>query len=118
MGLRRAAGAVALCLGLAGPAAAHSLLLESSPAAGASVAAPRRLALRFNNRVEKALSRLRVFDARGARVAVIVPATGGAADRLEGALPPLAPGTYRVQWQVLSTDGHIVSGTFSFTVAP
>jgi methionine-rich copper-binding protein CopC len=42
----------------------------------------------------------------------------GAADRLIAAVPALAPGTWRVEWQVLSTDGHIVSGGFSFRVAP
>jgi methionine-rich copper-binding protein CopC len=42
----------------------------------------------------------------------------GAADRLTGTVAPLTPGAWRVEWQVLSTDGHIVSGGFSFRVAP
>ncbi|MEK7715819.1 MAG: copper resistance protein CopC, partial [candidate division NC10 bacterium] len=57
----------ALCAGVlllapASPAAAHSLLLESSPAPGSTVAAPAQLMVRFNNRIEKALSRLRLVD--------------------------------------------------------
>ena len=112
------AGAVALGLALPAAALAHSLLLESSPAAGATVRSPARLSLRFNNRVEKALSRLRLVDARGAAQPLTVLVGEGAADRLDAALPALAPGVYRVDWQVLSTDGHIVTGRFSFGVAP
>jgi methionine-rich copper-binding protein CopC len=33
-------------------------------------------------------------------------------------MPPLAPGRWRVQWQVLSTDGHVVSGRYEFQLAP
>ena len=42
----------------------------------------------------------------------------GAADRLSATVPTLTPGAWRVEWQVLSTDGHIVSGNFSFRVVP
>ena len=58
--------AAGLVLVAAGPALAHSLLLESSPAAGATLAsAPDTLMLRFNNRIEKPLSRIRLVDAAG-----------------------------------------------------
>ena len=113
----------ALCAGVlllapASPAAAHSLLLDSSPAPSATVPPPSRLALRFNNRIEKALSRLRLVDARGAARLLTVLAGAGKVDHLEATLPPLAPGVWRVEWQVLSTDGHVVRGSFSFRVAP
>ena len=102
-----------------GPASAHSLLLESAPAAGATVSAsPRTLMLRFNNRIEKSLSRVRLVDSRGARQALTLSADSGSADRLLATVPPLTPGPWRVEWQVLSTDGHVVSGRFEFTVAP
>lgn len=109
----------ALGLGWAAAAASHSLLLESTPAAGSTVAAaPPTLSLRFNNRVEKRLSRLRLLNERGEPLPLAMPASDGPADRLSAPLPPLAPGAYRVEWQVLSTDGHVVSGRFSFRVAP
>ena len=97
---------------------AHSLLLESSPAAGATLSeGPPRISLRFNNRIEKSLSTIRVVDERGTpRPATVLPGDA-AADRLTATLPALAPGAWRVEWQVLSTDGHIVSGRFSFRVA-
>ena len=115
---RAALGAGALVLALAGVGLAHSILLESSPAAGSTVTAPAQLTMRFNNRIEKPLSRLRLLDERGAPLRLATPVADGPADRLTAVLPPLAPGTYRVEWQVLSTDGHIVSGGFSFRVAP
>jgi copper resistance protein C len=98
---------------------AHSLLLESSPAAGATVnAPPAQISLRFNNRIEKKLSTIRLLDDRGAPSPVTMLVSDGAADRLSATVPTLTPGAWRVEWQVLSTDGHIVSGNFSFRVAP
>ena len=112
-----AAGALGLML--AASAVAHSLLLESSPAAGATLPqAPPRISLRFNNRIEKKLSTIRVLDERGGQRPVSLLVGDGAADRLTANVPALPPGAWRVEWQVLSTDGHIVSGGFSFRVAP
>ena len=109
----------ALVLAAAAPAAAHSLLLESTPAAGATVTVPpSRLTLRFNNRIEKSLSRLRVLDERGGERPLVIAASDDPADRLTAAMPALSPGTYRVEWQVLSTDGHIVTGRFTFRLTP
>jgi methionine-rich copper-binding protein CopC len=97
---------------------AHSLLLESSPTAGATLSeGPPQISLRFNNRIEKKLSTVRVLDERGASRPLTVQ-VDGAADRLTAAVPALGPGAWRVEWQVLSTDGHIVSGRFSFRVTP
>jgi methionine-rich copper-binding protein CopC len=53
-GARRWVLATGLALAVAGPAGAHSLLLESAPSAGATLATPPpELMLRFNNRIEK-----------------------------------------------------------------
>ena len=102
----------------AGPALAHSLLLESAPAAGATLSSsPSTLMLRFNNRIEKPLSRVRLVDSTGAKQALALSPDGGA-DRLMATVPALAPGTWRVEWQVLSTDGHVVAGRFQFKVTP
>ena len=106
-----------LLLLLAGRAAAHSLLLESSPAAGATlVDPPPQISLRFNNRIEKKLSTIRVLDERGGARSATVLIADGPADRLTATLPSLTPGAWRVEWRVLSTDGHIVNGRFSFRV--
>jgi methionine-rich copper-binding protein CopC len=104
---------------LAANTEAHSLLLESSPAAGATLSeGPPQISLRFNNRIEKTLSSIRVLDERGASRPATVLVSDGAADRLTATVSALTAGAWRVEWQVLSTDGHIVSGNFSFRVTP
>ena len=116
--LGRGLALAGLALVVAGPAAAHSLLLESRPAANATLSAPpRQIALRFNNRIEKSLSRVRLLDARGVAQPLAL-AADDAPDRLTAAVPALPPGRWWVEWQVLSTDGHVVSGRFEFRLAP
>ena len=114
------AGVVAagiLLLALASSARAHSLLLESAPAADALLAGPPpEISLRFNNRIEKKLSTIRLLDERGG-VRPLALLADGPADRLTATVPSLDPGAWRVEWRVLSTDGHVVSGRFSFRVA-
>ena len=109
--------AAVLGVALASTAHAHSLLLSSVPPAGATVNGAPAMTLRFNNRIEKKLSRLRLVSPRAEAQALTVRADG-AVDALEAPLPPLAAGRYRVDWRVLSTDGHVVSGTFDFSVSP
>jgi methionine-rich copper-binding protein CopC len=110
----------ALALWAAAPAAAHSLLLSAAPASQAVLtASPPYVVLRFNNRIEKRLSRVRLVDARGTVVtAPTARADAETADSLVVAVPPLAPGAWRLEWQVFSTDGHVVSGTYEFRLAP
>lgn len=117
--IRRVTLAVAAAVFLvASPAVAHSLLLESSPAAEATLTTPPpQVTLRFNNRIEKRLSRISLLDERGAPQALTIAVAGDGADRLTAAVPSLAPGAYRVEWHVLSTDGHVVSGSFGFRLA-
>lgn len=96
---------------------AHSLLLESSPPAdGVLGASPPEVRLRFNNRIEKKLARLRLHAPAGG-VRALPPGLDGPAAELRAPVPPLAPGRYRLEWRVLSTDGHVASGVFGFRVA-
>src|SRR5262249_61972764 len=82
-----------------GVVAAHSLLLEASPAADALLPAPpAEIALRFNNRIEKRLSIIRLVDGRGEAVRVDIRADGPA-DRLSASVPTLGPGTWRLEWR-------------------
>ncbi len=105
-------------LAVAPAAHAHSLLLSSVPPADAVVnGATTAVTLRFNNRIEKKLSQIRLVSPRGEAQPLTVR-SDGAVDALEAPLPALAAGRYRVDWRVLSTDGHVVSGTFAFSVSP
>jgi len=38
-------------------------------------------------------------------------------ERIMLSVPPLKPGGYKAQWTAVAKDGHVISGTFSFTVA-
>lgn len=114
-----AAGIAGAAILVSSPAAvAHSLLLEARPAANSAVAAPPRVSLRFNNRIEKRLSRVTIVDGSRVRHDLAVVAAEGATDTLTLLAPPLAPGPYQVEWQVLSADGHVVSGRYGFRVVP
>jgi methionine-rich copper-binding protein CopC len=109
-----------LVLGGACPAAAHSLLLASTPAADAVLkTSPSVVMLRFNNRIEKRLSSVRLVDERGAVATAPRTAVDDETDEtLWAVVPPLAAGIWRVEWQVFSTDGHVVSGSYQFRLAP
>ena len=112
--------ALALTLAAAAAAHAHSLLLSSVPAANAVLTtSPPSITLRFNNRIEKRLSRVRLVDEHGTTAtAPTTRAEGESAETLVAAVPPLAAGAWRVEWQVFSTDGHVVSGSYQFRLAP
>ncbi|MGQ0571380.1 MAG: copper resistance CopC/CopD family protein [Armatimonadota bacterium] len=96
-------------------AAAHGILLGSTPPANAAVAtSPDRLELRFNEPVNPQLSRIVLV--RGARrIPLGLVAAEGL--RLSYNLPPLEPDVYLVDWFVISAvDGHLTRGTFAFGI--
>ena len=100
------------------PALAHAIVLESSPAHDAVLPeAPTRLVLRFNSRIEAALSRVTIEPSAGRPVALrVATEAASAADRLVVPLQPLTPGVYIVRYRVLAADGHVTEGALRFTV--
>ena len=99
-------------------AAAHAVLVKSTPARKATVVQPPpRVELTFSERLEPAYSSVSVLDAGGRAVdlrdAALAPADSR---RLVVSLPPLPAGTYTVRFRVLSVDGHVVESEFPFTV--
>lgn len=114
-----AVAAVMAAATLAAPAAsAHAVLKNSSPAAGANLpAAPKQIALTFNEKVEQAFSSVAIVDSQGKDVTTEkaqVDATDPALVRLN--LPTLPAGTYTVKWAVAGHDGHRRKGDFKFAV--
>lgn len=107
-----------LLVGSAGPARAHAIVLEASPAHEAVLlAAPGRIVLRFNSRIEHALSRVTIETGTGRAVALpVAGATDQDAARLVVPLSPLAPGIYIVRYRVLAADGHVTEGALRFTI--
>ena len=101
-------------------AAAHAFLDHASPRVGSKVhGSPPEVVLSFSQELEPAFSTIRVTDRDGKQVDRGDKRVDSA-DRsiLRVSLPPLAPGTYRVQWRVLSVDTHVTEGDYTFTVQP
>lgn len=99
-------------------AAAHAVLLESTPAAAGSVHGPDlAIRLRYNERIEAGRSRLSLV-APDNRVIALTIAEQPSPDTLVTNAAGLKNGAYRLRWQVLASDGHITRGEVAFTVAP
>ncbi|GAA2017352.1 copper resistance protein CopC [Terrabacter terrae] len=98
----------------AGPAAAHDVLVSTSPANGSTVAqTPSRVVITFT---DPALSIGTQVVVTGPAGPVSVPKPRLVDTTVVQDLPGSAPaGHYTVSWRVTSADGHPVSGEFSFT---
>lgn len=116
--MRRFIVAALLMLG-SSQALAHGHLQSSTPAEGSVLeTAPETLTLDFSEALETALSDVTLTDAQGKTLATgELAAEDGDASIVNLKLPELAPGTYRVTWQVTSIDTHRSEGEFSFQVA-
>lgn len=103
-----------LGLATAGPAAAHDRLVKSDPANGSTVAAPENVTLTFSAEVLKTGARVEVKAPDESIASSGDPAIEGktVAQQVDAS----TPGTYHATWRVTSSDGHPISGTFSFTV--
>ncbi|MBV8202777.1 MAG: copper resistance protein CopC, partial [Acidobacteria bacterium] len=85
---------------VAAPAAfAHAILVEATPAAGATVAGPDlAIRLRFNSRIDGARSHLTLVRGdRQERVVTLEPQH--APQLLTAKLAGVAPGAYKLRWQ-------------------
>ena len=112
-----AAGIIWACGTGIPPAQGHAIILQSEPRQDESVAAPKRLVLRFNSRLEKPLCSVQLVGGPRQRpVALTGPEPDAAPDTLTYPLPPLLPGTYRARWKVMAADGHVTEGAVPFTV--
>jgi len=102
--------------GYAGPLAAHALVVASQPRANDEVQAGEvAVDLKFNSRLDRKRARLRLIDAAGAARDLTI-ADDDRPDHLRAAAGTLAPGDYRVEWYVLSPDGHVTRGNVPFKV--
>src|SRR5215218_7740292 len=116
-----------LSIAMAGPVWAHAKLVESDPAGGDVLAeAPEQVRLRFDEPVHfedpagselDLLDPIKVYNEENARVdkgnTRVSPDDPKV---LLVDLKKLPDGVYGVDWDVSSKDGHVIDGTFGFTV--
>lgn len=112
---------LALLLSLVIPvreAVAHPRLVRTDPAAGARVAAPRALALSFNEALTAALCRVTLLNAAMKPVVLdaVKSAPGDPKTITAAVRGSVAPGHYTVKWQAAGDDGHPVRGKYTFDV--
>ena len=104
--------ALALSLGLPATALAHPKLLSASPAANATVGATKRV-----TGGELVMTGMPGMAAHGPMKVAVTATVGGdgkTLDLVAGRL--LAAGSYRLDWHVVSTDTHRITGSLGFTV--
>jgi methionine-rich copper-binding protein CopC len=106
--------AAALLVGAATAAQAHNILVGTSPVDGSTAkVVPAQVVLTFNEPAMAVGTEIIVTGPAGkvqSGAAVLVNNT--VTERLQPGSPA---GQYTVVWRVTSTDGHPVSGRFSFT---
>ena len=110
--------AASAALLLAGTASAHAHLVNSTPAANATVAAPKAISLTFNEKLTPAFSKFELVMPTMNNMAVAVK-TGVSRDGLTitgRPQAPLIPGVYKINWHAASSDGHKMDGVVDFTV--
>ena len=105
-------------LGSAPPVLAHAALLRAMPQSGSVVStSPSEVRLQFSEGIEGRFSGLNVVAPNGKPIATGRAQVQGTA-MVVPITAPLPPGMYRVNWHVLSVDGHKVQGSFTFEVRP
>jgi methionine-rich copper-binding protein CopC len=96
--------------------AAHADLVRSTPADGETVEGSPNVIRAFFSEELAGGSEMALVDGSGTTVAegTIDPAD---ATRMRIDPPELEPGDYEVQWKSFADDGHLETGTFTFTVS-
>lgn len=118
-GLLAAGVACAALCWLPSGASAHAQLEGTSPGRDATVKSePEVVAFRFDETVEGNFGAVRVYDSAGNRVDAGDAFHPGGRGSVMGVhlKPRLPPGTYTATYRVVSSDGHIVSSGFTFSV--
>jgi copper transport protein len=102
---------------LARSAAVHATLVSAEPAANSHLAtSPTRVRLVFSEPVEGKLGRISLHPTAGPTITLRAGADPRDVHAVIAPVDSLAPGRYRVEWRVVSADGHPVDGKFTFSV--
>ncbi|MDP4087284.1 MAG: copper resistance protein CopC [Bacillota bacterium] len=100
---------------------AHAYIVKSSPNSNETLKqSPAKASIQFDETIQAVNNSIQVYDTNGNRV-----------DQKNGRIDPknssilecglnrsLPNGTYRIQWKVVSSDGHPVQGVIPFQIGP
>lgn len=113
-----AAATTAIALLAGAQAQAHAKLVSSTPADGATVAAPKEIVMTFSEKLEPKFSGATVTMPAMNNMAAPAKVSVAKDGMTMTATPaqPLAPGAYTVSWHAVAADTHRMEGKFSFTV--
>jgi methionine-rich copper-binding protein CopC len=91
----------------------HTQLISSEPANGQVIyESPANITIKFSKPIEK---KFRLIELSPPNKKSGLPLEISGSDlSVYGRVPNLVPGQYKVRWRVLSNDGHIQRGQFSF----
>ena len=100
------------------PAARHNRLVRAEPGVDSTVAkSPAQIRLWFKEPPELAVSSIKLADAAARPIATgAVKATDDKTSIAVAVTAPLPAGRYTVTWKTAGTDGHVIKGSFGFTV--
>ena len=104
------------------PSYSHSALLSSTPKADAILsAAPASITLKFNEDIlelkGKQISTVSLASVAGRKIALKKPRITANILTARISPPILKAGKYRISYRVVSADGHVITGGYTFTVA-
>ena len=98
-------------------ALAHAVLIEADPPLNSQVMqAPTEIRYVFNERVEKELFYIRLYDSEGEQVTKNQAEISENQREISLKLPSLKEGTYTVTYHILSGDGHPVEQSSILTI--
>jgi hypothetical protein len=101
-------GTAQLCWG-------HAILVDSTPKLSSTVKGPyAEISLRFNVRIDGGRSRVRLLAADGT-TSTLALVSQSKPNILQTHAAGLKPGAYKLEWQVLASDGHMSRGEIPFT---
>jgi len=113
--------ALTLCFGLSAAThlSAHLAVVKTAPGDGAKVAgAPARVQVWFNQPPSERLSHLEL-QGPGGDVTLAELRVDRDGRSISAAVPSsLGAGRYEVKWRTAGNDGHVMRGSFAFTIAP
>lgn len=97
-------------------ALAHAKLVSSNPADGGRAASGlSALKLNFSKPMRLTLVNVTHADSKSG-IEIAGPLPDGFVKSATVEVPALEPGSYRVRWTAVATDGHVMTGTVKFSI--